>query len=124
MGTPRADRAAQARTIIDRLAEATGAPVIADPLSGCRFHPRAAEHVVGGYDLFLRDSSVRDRVRPDAVLRIGAVPCERHAQHAVVEALVDEPCAGRPHESGGQGGQPDTTLLHGETTAFKIECFL
>ncbi len=55
------------------LAEATGFPLLADPLSGARYGA-ASHHVIGGYDLFLRDPEIRKRMRPDLVLRVGATP--------------------------------------------------
>jgi 2-succinyl-5-enolpyruvyl-6-hydroxy-3-cyclohexene-1-carboxylate synthase len=52
------------------LAEATHFPVLADPLSGARFHPKI-EHIVGGYDSFLRSASWET---PDVILHFGAAP--------------------------------------------------
>ncbi len=78
-----------------RLAAATGFPLLADPLSGARFRPAAGAQVVDGYDLFLRDAYVRERLEPDLVLRVGASPTssallgwlEHHAgvRHVVVD---------------------------------------
>ncbi|GMV06458.1 MAG: 2-succinyl-5-enolpyruvyl-6-hydroxy-3-cyclohexene-1-carboxylate synthase [Gemmatimonadota bacterium] len=57
-----------------RLAAATGFPLLADPLSGARFRPSGGAQVVDGYDLFLRDAYVRERLTPDLILRVGASP--------------------------------------------------
>lgn len=57
-----------------RLAAATGFPLLADPLSGARFRPSLGAHVVGGYDLFLRDLYVRERLIPDLIIRVGSSP--------------------------------------------------
>ncbi len=57
-----------------RLASATGFPLLADPLSGARFRPAPEAQVVDGYDLFLRDVYVRERLVPDLILRVGASP--------------------------------------------------
>lgn len=57
-----------------RLASATGFPLLADPLSGARFRPSAGAQVVDGYDLFLRDAYVRERLAPDLILRVGSSP--------------------------------------------------
>ena len=51
-----------------------GIPLLADPLSGARFHPSGGALVVGGYDLFLRDPHVRRRLTPDLIVRVGASP--------------------------------------------------
>jgi 2-succinyl-5-enolpyruvyl-6-hydroxy-3-cyclohexene-1-carboxylate synthase len=56
------------------LAEATGFPVLADPLSGCRYGPPGEVHVVAGYDLFLRDEGVQDALRPSLIVRVGSSP--------------------------------------------------
>lgn len=78
-----------------RLAAATGFPLLADPISGARFRPAGGALVVDGYDLFLRDAYVRERLVPDLVLRVGAGPTsaalqgwlEHHAgvRHVVVD---------------------------------------
>jgi 2-succinyl-5-enolpyruvyl-6-hydroxy-3-cyclohexene-1-carboxylate synthase len=78
-----------------RLAAATGFPLLADPLSGARFRPAGGAQVVDGYDLFLRDAYVRERLEPDLILRVGVSPTskalrgwmEHHAgvRHVVVD---------------------------------------
>jgi 2-succinyl-5-enolpyruvyl-6-hydroxy-3-cyclohexene-1-carboxylate synthase len=57
-----------------RLAAATGFPLLADPLSGARFHAASGGQAVDGYDLFLRDAYVRERLAPDLILRVGSSP--------------------------------------------------
>lgn len=76
-----------------RLAAATGFPLLADPLSGARFRPDAGAQVVDGYDLFLRDAYVRERLAPDLVIRVGASPTSSSLQgwmehHAGVPHVV------------------------------------
>ncbi len=56
------------------LAGATGFPLLADALSGARFGPADGAQVVAGYDLFLRDPVVAERLTPSVVLRVGASP--------------------------------------------------
>jgi 2-succinyl-5-enolpyruvyl-6-hydroxy-3-cyclohexene-1-carboxylate synthase len=53
-----------------RFAEASGWPVLADPLSGLRNGP----HAISTYDALLRVESFAARMRPHAALRIGAPP--------------------------------------------------
>ncbi|HSM35824.1 MAG TPA: 2-succinyl-5-enolpyruvyl-6-hydroxy-3-cyclohexene-1-carboxylic-acid synthase [Longimicrobiales bacterium] len=56
------------------LAEAAGAPVIADPLSGARFAVGAVGVVAGAADRLLSDPGLRSELAPDFVLRVGASP--------------------------------------------------
>ncbi len=61
------------------LAESTGFPVLADPLSGHRFGPQIADiPVCGGYDSYL-DGAVNDIAiaDPDIVIRFGASPTSK-----------------------------------------------
>jgi len=64
------------RAAVAALARATGAPLLADPLSGLRFGPHVADEAVlacGGYDSYL-EAGVPD---PDVVLRVGASPTSK-----------------------------------------------
>jgi 2-succinyl-5-enolpyruvyl-6-hydroxy-3-cyclohexene-1-carboxylate synthase len=78
------------------LAARTGFPLLADPLSGARFHPSAGALVVSGYDLFLRDAYLRQRLTPDLILRVGASPTSAALQgwlehhNGVRHVVVDE----------------------------------
>jgi len=53
---------------VERLALASGWPVLADPLSGLRTGPVA----VSSYDALARVAKLRESLRPDLVLRLGA----------------------------------------------------
>ena len=57
-----------------RWRRATGFPLLADPLSGARFRTRQGRARGRGYDLFLRDAYVRERLAPDLILRVGRQP--------------------------------------------------
>ena len=86
---------------VARLASALGMPLLADPLSlvRCGPHPRAA--VIDSYDAFLRDDRVCEQLRPDVVLRFGAMPTSKpvllylerfpEARHIVVGAGWEDP---------------------------------
>lgn len=56
------------------LASRLGVPLLADALSGARFGAPGDVLVVNGYDLFLRDAYVRQRLTPDLIVRVGASP--------------------------------------------------
>lgn len=65
-----------------RLAGALGYPVLADPLSQVRCGPHVCgphdgQNIVHAYDAFLRDSATVEALRPDVVLRFGAMPTSK-----------------------------------------------
>jgi 2-succinyl-5-enolpyruvyl-6-hydroxy-3-cyclohexene-1-carboxylate synthase len=66
-----------AAVAITALARALGWPILADPLSGLRFGDHDRSHVADAYDVLLRDREFCDRHRPEAVLRIGALPASK-----------------------------------------------
>ena len=70
------------RTALFALAETLGWPILADQLSGVRGVDRS--DVVTMVDPILRDPAVADRLRPAAVLRLGAL----HASRVVNEWLA------------------------------------
>jgi 2-succinyl-5-enolpyruvyl-6-hydroxy-3-cyclohexene-1-carboxylate synthase len=59
---------------------ASGYPILADPLSGLRFGPHDRSHVIDGYDPFLRDQATANALRPDVVIRVGAIPTSKPLQ--------------------------------------------
>ena len=64
---------------LSALAETTGFPVLADPLSGHRFGPHVADFpICGGYDSYL-DGAATDPALPDPelVIRFGASPTSK-----------------------------------------------
>jgi len=66
--------------VISQLAAATGFPILADPLSDCRFGPHVTDGettVCGGYDGYLGAPSVDDWPDPELVVRFGASPTSK-----------------------------------------------
>lgn len=59
-----------------RLADALGAPVLADPLSGLRAGTHDRSRVVDAYDALARDPHI-DAYAPDAIVRFGGVPTSK-----------------------------------------------
>jgi len=91
---PTPDRAALAG-----LAEATGFPVLADPLSGHRFGPPVAERLVcGGYDAYLDSRITGAWPDPDLVVRFGASPTSKTLRKYLASAdprqLLVDPATG------------------------------
>lgn len=58
-------------TAVNRLAQRSGYPIFADPLSGVRFED---DHMIGGYETFLKNTDLEP---PDVVIRFGAVPTSK-----------------------------------------------
>ncbi|MFB6132173.1 MAG: 2-succinyl-5-enolpyruvyl-6-hydroxy-3-cyclohexene-1-carboxylic-acid synthase [Halanaeroarchaeum sp.] len=74
---PAESHGATRRSIV-ALAEASGFPVFADPLSNARFGAaRSDATVIGGYDGFLDPASYADWPSPDVVIRFGASPTSK-----------------------------------------------
>lgn len=69
---------AEFRDAVGSLAEATGYPILADPLANLRYGPAASSGMVlGGYESYLQGgTALQERLggAPDVVLRFGAVP--------------------------------------------------
>ncbi len=58
-------------------AEATGYPIIADPLSGLRSGTHKKEFVIDCYDTFLRGEQTALSLQPDVIVRFGAMPVSK-----------------------------------------------
>jgi 2-succinyl-5-enolpyruvyl-6-hydroxy-3-cyclohexene-1-carboxylate synthase len=59
------------------LARRLGYPILADPLSGSRCGTHDRSLVVDAYDAFLRDSTTVERLEPEVILRLGAIPTSK-----------------------------------------------
>jgi 2-succinyl-5-enolpyruvyl-6-hydroxy-3-cyclohexene-1-carboxylate synthase len=62
---------------IRELAEATGYPVLADPLSGLRYGADDRRGILGAYDVFLRSPRFVDGPAPEVFLYFGAPPTSK-----------------------------------------------
>jgi 2-succinyl-5-enolpyruvyl-6-hydroxy-3-cyclohexene-1-carboxylate synthase len=99
---PRDPTAAPAAGLVD-VAEAVGAPLLADPLSGLRFGEGVANApVLGGYDAVLATDAAERWPTPDLVVRVGASPTSKPLRKYLAraperDALVDP--AGEPREA-------------------------
>ncbi|MDS0258741.1 2-succinyl-5-enolpyruvyl-6-hydroxy-3-cyclohexene-1-carboxylic-acid synthase [Haloarcula sp. S1CR25-12] len=72
---------------VEELAAATGFPVLADPLSNCRFGPHVGSvPVCGGYDGYLGSEAAADWPDPEVVLRFGASPTSKPLRHYLRDA--------------------------------------
>ncbi|WP_096270994.1 2-succinyl-5-enolpyruvyl-6-hydroxy-3-cyclohexene-1-carboxylic-acid synthase [Paucisalibacillus globulus] len=59
------------------LANAWGVPVLADPLSQIRTGAHSTENIIESYDAFLRGGKIRSTLKPDYILRFGAMPVSK-----------------------------------------------
>ncbi|HTM00777.1 MAG TPA: 2-succinyl-5-enolpyruvyl-6-hydroxy-3-cyclohexene-1-carboxylic-acid synthase [Candidatus Omnitrophota bacterium] len=71
------DDGAEAAGAVHALAEATGYPILADPLSGIRFGANDRARVLGAYDAFLRAPSFAAVEAPEAFVHFGAAPTSK-----------------------------------------------
>ncbi|AZB44104.1 2-succinyl-5-enolpyruvyl-6-hydroxy-3-cyclohexene-1-carboxylic-acid synthase [Bacillus sp. FJAT-42376] len=59
------------------LAAAAGFPILADPLSNIRSGSHSKELVIEHYDSILKDENLRERLKPELVIRLGAMPVSK-----------------------------------------------
>ena len=69
------------------LAEASGFPILADPLSQLRFGPHERGSVSASYDLIARDRP--EPLRPDLVLRFGDMPTSKPLRAWLADSAID-----------------------------------
>jgi 2-succinyl-5-enolpyruvyl-6-hydroxy-3-cyclohexene-1-carboxylate synthase len=95
-----ADEPTPSREALSALVDATGFPVLADPLSGARFGSHAPDRpILGGYDAYLDERVTRSWPSPEVVLRFGASPTSKAlrrylARTGARQYLVDPAPAG------------------------------
>ncbi|MGJ9457462.1 2-succinyl-5-enolpyruvyl-6-hydroxy-3-cyclohexene-1-carboxylic-acid synthase [Oceanobacillus sp. CF4.6] len=62
---------------VTELAHIWGLPVLADPLSQVRTGSHHKDQVIESYDAFLRNKSIREQLKPDYIIRFGAMPVSK-----------------------------------------------
>ncbi|TGB02162.1 2-succinyl-5-enolpyruvyl-6-hydroxy-3-cyclohexene-1-carboxylic-acid synthase [Halobacillus salinus] len=62
---------------VTTLAHRLGAPVLADPLSKLRTGEHDKRNVIENYDTILKSETIRESLRPDYILRFGAMPVSK-----------------------------------------------
>ncbi|GAB3047481.1 2-succinyl-5-enolpyruvyl-6-hydroxy-3-cyclohexene-1-carboxylic-acid synthase [Virgibacillus ainsalahensis] len=62
---------------ITKLADKWGLPILADPLSQVRAGDHPKDRIIETYDAFLRNESVRKQLKPDFIIRFGAMPVSK-----------------------------------------------
>jgi 2-succinyl-5-enolpyruvyl-6-hydroxy-3-cyclohexene-1-carboxylate synthase len=98
-----------------RLADATGFPILADPLSGARCGPHDRSRVIARSDFLCRPGAWRDAHAPDMVIRFGAIPTSKPLLALLADAAPDQLVVD------GDGGYREpallpTTFVHADAT--------
>lgn len=82
---------------LTRLAAALQYPILADPLSQLRSGSHSKEWVCDSYDAFLRNEKVKAELKPEVIIRFGAVPISKafsiylQANPQVRQIIIDSP---------------------------------
>ena len=63
--------------VVTDLAAALNFPILADPLSQLRSGKHRLENIVEAYDTFLRNEDAKTYLKPDIILRFGAMPVSK-----------------------------------------------
>jgi 2-succinyl-5-enolpyruvyl-6-hydroxy-3-cyclohexene-1-carboxylate synthase len=90
---------------ITKLAVKWGWPVLADPLSQVRAGSHHKGPVIESYDAFLRNEDIRKELKPDVIVRFGAMPVSKPylfyvKQHKDVQQFVVENDSGYREPAG------------------------
>ncbi|MFA1821998.1 2-succinyl-5-enolpyruvyl-6-hydroxy-3-cyclohexene-1-carboxylic-acid synthase [Virgibacillus oceani] len=80
---------------ITALADKWGWPVLADPLSQLRSGSHVKENIIESYDAILRNEEIREELKPDVIIRFGAMPVSKPylffvKQHKSVQQFIVE----------------------------------
>ncbi|HET8813692.1 MAG TPA: 2-succinyl-5-enolpyruvyl-6-hydroxy-3-cyclohexene-1-carboxylic-acid synthase [Solirubrobacterales bacterium] len=78
------------REPLAHLARVSGFPVLADPTSQLRCGPHDRSHVVGAYDLLLREEHFARSVVPDLILRFGEMPTSKPLRTWIAASGADQ----------------------------------
>ncbi|ASN04910.1 2-succinyl-5-enolpyruvyl-6-hydroxy-3-cyclohexene-1-carboxylic-acid synthase [Virgibacillus necropolis] len=90
---------------VSELASKWQIPVLADPLSQVRAGQHHKDLVIEGYDAFLRNETVRKKMKPDFIIRFGAMPVSKPylfyvKDHKDVEQYIVEEHSGYREPAG------------------------
>jgi 2-succinyl-5-enolpyruvyl-6-hydroxy-3-cyclohexene-1-carboxylate synthase len=91
---------------VSRLSETLKYPILADPLSQLRSGVHNFENIIDSYDTFLRNEDAKSFLKPDVILRFGAMPISK----ALTIFIKENPAADQLVIDGG-GGWRDPVAL-------------
>jgi 2-succinyl-5-enolpyruvyl-6-hydroxy-3-cyclohexene-1-carboxylate synthase len=78
------------REPLTQLAKTAGLPILAEPTSQLRCGPHDRSRIVSTYDHLLRDERFRESVKPDLVLRFGAMPTSKPLREWLAASAADQ----------------------------------
>lgn len=84
---------------ISKLASTWNVPILVDPLSQMRSGTHEKSHLITMYDAILRDEMIRERLKPDFIIRFGAMPVSKMLlfyleQHEDIPQIIIENSSG------------------------------
>lgn len=102
---PQTDR--EFAAAVTELAEAWQVPILADPLSQIRAGKHDKELIIESYDAILRNETIRKQLKPDFIMRFGAMPVSKPylfyvKEHGDIPQYVVENSAGYREPAGNQ----------------------
>lgn len=92
---------------VAKLASVFGLPILADPLSQLRSGPHCKEQIIEGYDAIFRNQRIREQLKPDYIIRFGAMPVSKSylfyvEEHEDALQIIVEPDEGFRDPTGNQ----------------------
>ncbi|MFD1333977.1 2-succinyl-5-enolpyruvyl-6-hydroxy-3-cyclohexene-1-carboxylic-acid synthase [Oceanobacillus iheyensis] len=111
---PQAD--AEFADAVTSLAGKWGIPVVADPLSQLRTGQHHKDNVIDGYDAFLREAEIRQELKPDYIIRFGAMPVSKSYLFYVMENVETQQYVIEPNEGIRDHSSNQTTFLFADPT--------
>ncbi|KUP05449.1 hypothetical protein Q73_11550 [Bacillus coahuilensis m2-6] len=94
------------------------APILADPLSGLRSQDKEFSTIIDRYDSFLRNPALRERFKPDLIIRFGTMPVSK----ALLTYLKEQACPIWIINDHGDWKDPIHTGTHYLSTSIKHFC--
>ena len=91
---------------VTQLAEQLNFPIIADPLSQLRSGQHSLENIIETYDTFLRNDDAKSFLKPDVILRFGAMPISK-----ALTIFLKENGSAEQYVIDGGGGWRDPSAL-------------
>ncbi|GAB3800618.1 2-succinyl-5-enolpyruvyl-6-hydroxy-3-cyclohexene-1-carboxylic-acid synthase [Virgibacillus kimchii] len=90
---------------LTKLAAKWGWPILADPLSQLRSGDHAKAEIIESYDALLRHEEIRETLKPDVIIRFGAMPVSKAylfyvKQHKDVQQFIVENYSGYREPAG------------------------